>query len=410
MPGMLWNANHVLHLALKQETETIPAEYFEKAKGILLVNVVEVGLIIGAGYGTGILLAKTKADDDKWSPPCAIGLKSLGVGSLGTAVRDVIIFLFDEQSVENLASNNRTSLKMEHKGRATLGPLGRHDTHVPHVSSESITTCAAFSFAKGALVGVTGETVSVYPSADANTRFYKTKKQKDITPQDILSGSVKVPASANKDTLLPDVYQKLDMLTKGAKYDGTEKLVSRPSVTKAVSTASMSSSSRSGPEKRPSVTKQASTKKPTNGASARTSVTKSASNEKRPSVTKQASTKKPANGASARPSVTKSASVKSSGATSARPSINKTPSEKRPSVTKAPSEKRPSITKSPERRPSTKATNPPVSPKSVTKVPVAESPNKQAPRPSPAKQPSKKPSVKPAASRRPSVEIKGYNC
>lgn len=220
MPGMIWVADHVLHLALKQETDTIPKNYFRDCQGILLLNMVELGVLVSGAYGTGCLFAKD--DNGKWSPPCAMGIKSVGVGSFGTAVQDLIIFIFDRKSMENLASTQ--GLQMENKKlRATLGPLGRYTTTQPQVKSKAIENYAAFAFTKGAFAGITGAFASVAPAKDANKRFYKTNRKSEVTTEGILFGSVRVPKSKAVNTLLSDVYDKFNMLSNGKKYDGTEK-------------------------------------------------------------------------------------------------------------------------------------------------------------------------------------------
>ena len=138
----------------------------------MLLNIVEVGLLFAGCYGTGILLAKDY--NGKWSPPCAMGIKSVSVGSFGTAVRDLIIFLFDRKSLENLTSQRGVSI--ENSARATLGPLRRHVTDTPKVSSEAIGNYAAFAFTKGAFAGITGDFALVAPVPSANEAFITRKK------------------------------------------------------------------------------------------------------------------------------------------------------------------------------------------------------------------------------------------
>lgn len=230
MPGMVWNANHVLHLALKQETNVIPTNLFQDCQGILLLNIVELGVLVSGSYGTGCLFAKDS--NGKWSPPCAMNIKSVGIGSLGTAVRDLMVFILDQKSMENLACSAGQSIHMETGMRATLGPLGRYTTTQPKVQSSGIETYAAHAFTKGAFVGVTGDFGSLSPSKDANNRFYKTKRKSEFTPQDILLDGVAVIPKKGPDTLLADVYDKLNMLSYGEKYDhgssGKQATVSPP--------------------------------------------------------------------------------------------------------------------------------------------------------------------------------------
>ena len=87
--GMIWNANHILELALSPKKDGIPKNLFQKAIGICVVSVVEAGFIFSGNVGTGILIRKNP--DGSWSNPCAMGLTGVGWGAIfgaqGTCVQ-----------------------------------------------------------------------------------------------------------------------------------------------------------------------------------------------------------------------------------------------------------------------------------------------------------------------------------
>lgn len=108
MEGMIWNANHVLESAVKPSIKGMPKGLFDKCVGIVFVNTVKVGLIFSGTVGSGIALRKT---ENGWSPPCAVGLSNLGFGILaGVSVSDLIIFVFDEESMKALVADKGMTL------------------------------------------------------------------------------------------------------------------------------------------------------------------------------------------------------------------------------------------------------------------------------------------------------------
>jgi lipid-binding SYLF domain-containing protein len=80
MQGMIWNANHVLDQALDPDTNGVPKSLFEKAKGLILISVIEAGFIFTGNVGTGLLLAKKKGST--WSAPSAVGMTGIGKASI----------------------------------------------------------------------------------------------------------------------------------------------------------------------------------------------------------------------------------------------------------------------------------------------------------------------------------------
>ena len=102
MEGMIWSANHVLEAALDPKNHGVPAELFDKCVGVVLLSVVQAGLVFTGHYGTGVLMAKRKADDgsDEWSAPVAAGAMGYGGGAfIGAEVDYVLSFILDEEEL-----------------------------------------------------------------------------------------------------------------------------------------------------------------------------------------------------------------------------------------------------------------------------------------------------------------------
>ena len=77
MEGMLTAAYNLLD----REPNRFSSRLFHDVAGVVIVEALQVGCLVGAQTGTGILLRHNK-DTDEWSPPLAIGLTGLQVGMM----------------------------------------------------------------------------------------------------------------------------------------------------------------------------------------------------------------------------------------------------------------------------------------------------------------------------------------
>lgn len=206
MPGMIYNANHVLDQALSPQTNGIPRSLFSACDGILLISVVEAGFIFTGNVGTGILLARNQSAGE-WSPPCAMGLSGVGWGFVaGGSVKDLVVFLMQKSVVDTVACDN--SLKIGGQVSATLGPIGRDGALDINVSGKGVSPTVAFAFSQGLFGGVAVEGAVVGARHAVNETFY----QKEVHPREILfQNNVTVPPG----TLMPEIYAKLKLLGEG---------------------------------------------------------------------------------------------------------------------------------------------------------------------------------------------------
>mmetsp|Transcript_12042 Transcript_12042/g.33310 ORF Transcript_12042/g.33310 Transcript_12042/m.33310 type:complete len:265 (-) Transcript_12042:162-956(-) len=204
MEGMIWNAHHTLEMALDPNTVGIPQGYFQNCAGICILSVVEVGFVFSGSVGSGLLLGKS--DTGEWSSPVACSLSSASVGlTLGKAQKDFIVFLSEQAAVDTFFSEQ--SLKLGGKSNLTLGH-GREYVGTLDTQGGSPTVCVAFS--EGAFVSVALGGALVKPRMDVNKGFYGAGAQ-DVA--DILRGKVGFPE--NRITLMPQLWQQLNQLSKG---------------------------------------------------------------------------------------------------------------------------------------------------------------------------------------------------
>ena len=239
MAGMIEKSNRVLDQAAKMDRNASLSLLFQRAKGIILISVVESAMVVSGSVGSGICMTKIQNDGDnnnstQWSLPCACGLTSTGWGfAMGAVVRDIIVFAFDDKSVQAMA--NKVGLKMNVGTSLTIGTYGVNAGANLSVSQSGAAGTAnvahygtggtvSIAFSKGAFVSAAVSGAIVGPRDHVNHHFYGDKK---ISAHDILFDKSEAGADdelraflrANKAEemkTLEQVYTKLELLSKGA--------------------------------------------------------------------------------------------------------------------------------------------------------------------------------------------------
>lgn len=120
-----------------------------------------------------------------------------------------MIFLPDEETVNSLAMSSQ-GLKLGAQGEITAGPFGRTCEMGTNLSGQGVGTTISVAFTKGAFAGFSAEGAVLAPRPAMNNTFYG----RQISPKEILNDE-NVILPSNKVTLLQDVYQKLELLSKG---------------------------------------------------------------------------------------------------------------------------------------------------------------------------------------------------
>ena len=168
------------------------------------MSIVDAGFIFSGAIGTGILIGKLP--DGSWSNPVACGMTGVGFGLLlGIQTKELIMFLPDNASVQAFFSSG---VKLGAKINATVG-IGREMDVSLGASLSGISDPVVFAYSKGAFGGVSLEGAVVSPRKAVNQTFYGTS----LEPVDIIEGKVSFPS--NKETLWPNVLDKLGKLAKG---------------------------------------------------------------------------------------------------------------------------------------------------------------------------------------------------
>ena len=204
-------AVEILEKYANEKSDTAPAEAFQKAKGLAILNVFKGGFIFSGSGGIGLVTVKMK--NGKWSPPSAISAGGFGVGlQAGGSNIDYVILLNTVEAVEQFSKEGNYRGGVEAEG--TAGSEGRNLSAGMAGMSAPVTS---YSFSEGLFGGVSTSSLAFGVEDDTNEDFYGEK----LESKDILAGKVKkVPPAVRK---LWRALEETDKQTKVTAAGATEK-------------------------------------------------------------------------------------------------------------------------------------------------------------------------------------------
>ena len=115
----------------------------------------QASFLFSANGGSGVLLRHDKKEN-KWSPPCAIGLGGAGVGiQAGIEKKSVIMFLSEKAAMKT--ASGEFQLRVGSQITLTLGPEGEEDDFYAHFSNRGVASTSSFAHTKGLAFGISFE-------------------------------------------------------------------------------------------------------------------------------------------------------------------------------------------------------------------------------------------------------------
>ena len=182
-------AVEILNKYADEKSDTAPAEAFQKARGLAILNIFKGGFIFSGTGGSGLVTVKMK--NGKWSPPSAISAGGFGVGlQAGGSNIDYVILMNTDDAVEQFAKEGNYRGGVEAEG--TAGTEGRNLSAGMAGMSAPVTS---YSFSEGLFGGVSTSSLAFGVEDDTNEAFYGEK----LESKDILEGKVKrVPPPVQK--------------------------------------------------------------------------------------------------------------------------------------------------------------------------------------------------------------------
>jgi SH3 domain-containing YSC84-like protein 1 len=179
----------------------IPEAVMRDAKGLAILTVLKAGFLFSGQGGLGLVVARTNTGWIRgehgrragrgagWSAPSAIGTGGAGFGfQVGAEVTEYVMVLNTDEAVKAFSRGGNVTLGGDVSVAA--GPVGR-------TASAAVTPLAgvySYSRSQGLFAGVSVTGTVIVTRNGANKEYYGRK----VTPEEILSGHVKPPASAHK--------------------------------------------------------------------------------------------------------------------------------------------------------------------------------------------------------------------
>ena len=157
----------ILQSTMLYPSQAIPADVLHRAKGMVIVNQVQVGLLFGVKDGWGVALVKKP--NGQWSLPKFInaGELSFGLQAGGKSIETIYV-LMDDASTRILF---KSRFKFGLDAKAVAGPLAAEAER----STETFTASVlVYSNVKGFYAGATVKTGALAPLVQATQQFYNT--------------------------------------------------------------------------------------------------------------------------------------------------------------------------------------------------------------------------------------------
>jgi len=164
--------------------KSIPPEVLRDAQGVAIITVIKAGFVFSGRGGSGVVVARTGKG---WSGPSAIGTGGAGFGfQIGAEQTDFVFVLNTRAAVEAFSQGGN----VQFGGNMSLaaGPIGR----TAEAGVTPLAAVYAYSRSKGLFGGISLEGTVIATRNEANANYYG----RSVTPGEILSGKVKVPAGA----------------------------------------------------------------------------------------------------------------------------------------------------------------------------------------------------------------------
>ncbi|MGO9022332.1 MAG: YSC84-related protein [Syntrophobacteraceae bacterium] len=166
--------------------KSIPTEVLRNAKGVAIMTVIKAGFIVSGRGGSGVVVARTGKG---WSGPSAIGTGGAGFGfQIGAEQTEFVFVLNTSDAVRAFSQGGNVQLGGDIS--AAAGPIGR----TVEAGVTPVAAVYAYSRTQGLFGGISIEGTVIATRNEANAEYYG----RSVTPGQILSGKVKVPAGARK--------------------------------------------------------------------------------------------------------------------------------------------------------------------------------------------------------------------
>ncbi len=181
------DATAVLNAFTTDESNAIPTELLQRARGIAIVpGLIRGGFFVGGRRGKGILAVR--GEDGQWSNPAFITLTGGSIGwQFGAESTDLVLVFANDRAVRNIA---RGKFTLGGDASAVAGPAGRHNTAAVTFQAEVY----AYVDSRGLFAGAALEGTRLGIDSAMNNRFY----QYDLETQALGPQTAETPVPARR--------------------------------------------------------------------------------------------------------------------------------------------------------------------------------------------------------------------
>ena len=184
----LAKATEVFTEVMGSPDKGIPQDLLGKAECVIVIpNMKKAAFVVGGEYGKGFATCRDTSHSG-WTGPAAMELNGGSVGfQIGGEETDLILLVMNRKGMDKLMGDKVT---LGADASIAAGPVGR--TAAAQTNARMDAEILSWSRAKGVFAGVSLKGASLRRDKSDNKDLYG----KEVTPQEILSGSVKAPANA----------------------------------------------------------------------------------------------------------------------------------------------------------------------------------------------------------------------
>jgi lipid-binding SYLF domain-containing protein len=188
-------AAQVLEEVMGTPEKGIPLDLISKAHCVAVIpGVKKAGLIFAGRYGKGVVSCRGK-NNMGWTGPSTVRIEGGSFGlQIGGSSTDFVLLVMNERGAEKLIESKFT---LGADAAVAGGPVGR--TASAQTDAQMHAQILSYSRSRGAFAGISLDGSTLRPDNDDNKDIYG----KAVSPKEILSGDVPVPASSKHliDTL-----------------------------------------------------------------------------------------------------------------------------------------------------------------------------------------------------------------
>lgn len=168
----------------------VPRNLLDRAECVLVFpSVKKFAVGVGGSYGRGVITCRSgEAFDGPWGAPAMMALEGGSFGlQLGGQATDFVLLVMNDRGASSVLGSR---VKLGADASAAAGPKGR--TAGAATDAALRAEILTYSRSRGLFAGISLEGSTLRGDNDANERIYG----REVTPQEIVSGSLDVPARA----------------------------------------------------------------------------------------------------------------------------------------------------------------------------------------------------------------------